>query len=143
MVVTRTISEVAAEVGVRPDTLRYYERVGLLAPPVRAANGYRTYEADTGGRVRFIKGAQRMGLRLRDIKDLLDIRDRGACPCGHTRALLRQRLAEIDGELRRLRVLRRDLAAMLAEAENCPPAPAGVWWCEAEFTRKGGDPRET
>jgi DNA-binding transcriptional MerR regulator len=79
-VVTQTISQTAAEAGVSPDTLRYYERLGLLDAPERTASGYRVYEAGTGGRVRFIKGAQRTGLRLADIKDLLDIRDRGPAP---------------------------------------------------------------
>jgi hypothetical protein len=82
-----------------------------------------------------------MGLRLADIKDLLEIRDRGTCPCGHTRALLQQRIGEVDDELGRLDRLRRDMAAMLDGLDDCPDPPAGSWWCETEFTRKGGDPR--
>jgi DNA-binding transcriptional MerR regulator len=140
-VVTHTISAMAAEAGVSPDTLRYYERLGLLDPPGRTDSGYRVYDPRTAERVRFIKGAQRMGLRLADIRDLLRIRDRGACPCGHTRTLLEQRIGDVDDELRQLGRLRRELAAMLDGLDACPEAPAGTWWCETEFTRRGGDPQ--
>jgi DNA-binding transcriptional MerR regulator len=120
--------------------LRYYERVGLLAPPERTATGYRRYALSAVQRVRFIKGAQRMGLRLREVKELLDIRDRGACPCGHTRDLLEQRLEQVDEEIRHLQALRIELRTMLTGLEECPDQSVGEWWCEAEFTRKGGEP---
>ena len=93
------IAETAADAGVTPDTLRYYERVGLLGRPDRSPNGYRLYDEETTRRVLFIKGAQRMGLRLREIKELLETRDRGACPCGHTRTLVEQRIGEVESEL--------------------------------------------
>lgn len=137
---THTISEIASEVGVSPDTLRYYERLGLLAPPERTVAGYRRYAPSAVQRVRFIKGAQRMGLRLRDVKELLDIRDRGACPCGHTRDLLGQHLSRVDDEIRRLQALGSEVRAMLTELEECPKPTVGEWWCESEFTRRGGEP---
>lgn len=59
-----TISQLAGEVGVTTDTLRYYERLGLLAPSGRTTSGYRLYACDTADRLRLIKGAQRSGLRL-------------------------------------------------------------------------------
>jgi DNA-binding transcriptional MerR regulator len=136
---THTISEAASHVGVSPDTLRYYERVGLLAPPERTATGYRRYAPSAVQRVRFIKGAQRMGLRLREVRELLDIRDRGACPCGHTRDLLEQRLEQVDEEIRHLQALRSELRTMLTGLEDCADQSVGGWWCEAEFTRKGGE----
>jgi len=137
---TGRISEAATEAGVSPDTLRYYELIGLIDPPERAPSGYRRYDASIARRVRFIKGAQRMGLRLTDIRDLLEIRDRGACPCGHTRRLLEQRVDSADEQLCRLQTLRRDLVEMLDGLDDCPEPPAGTWWCETEFIRKGGDP---
>ena len=81
---TLTVSKLAARVGLTADTIRYYERAGLLPPPDRAASGYRAFEDDPVDRLRFIKGAQRIGLHLQEIKELLDIPDRGLCPCGHT-----------------------------------------------------------
>lgn len=78
----RTISEVASEVGVTSDTLRYYEKVGLVSPSGRTTGGYRVYEDEVIDRLRLIKGAQLSGLRLNEIGALLEIRDHGACPCG-------------------------------------------------------------
>ena len=72
-----TISQVASEVGVRPDTIRYYERVGLLPLSDRSSNGYCSYGEEDVERLRFIRGAQRLGLKLRDIRELLAIRDKG------------------------------------------------------------------
>src|SRR4051795_1243160 len=77
----RTVAELAAAVGVPPDTVRYYERTGLLKPPRRTSAGYRSYDDGALDRMRFIQGAQRLGLKLADIRTLLDIRDTGSCPC--------------------------------------------------------------
>jgi DNA-binding transcriptional MerR regulator len=92
-------------------------------------------------RLRFIKDAQRVGLRLREIRDLLEVVDRGQCPCGHTDALLRQRLAEVDTELVRLGGLRAELARLLAQAaeQDCSATTAYQWWCVEAFAREGGD----
>jgi DNA-binding transcriptional MerR regulator len=79
--VTLTVSKLADRVGLTADTIRYYERAGPLPPPDRTASGYRAFEDDAIERLRFIKGAQRIGLRLQEIKELLDIRDLGLCPC--------------------------------------------------------------
>jgi DNA-binding transcriptional MerR regulator len=141
-VVTRTISHAAAEADVSADTLRYYEREGLLGPTERTPNGYRLFTAEAVERVRFIKGAQRVGLRLGDIKNLLEIRDRGACPCGHTRTLLERRLGAIDEQVARLEELRGELVVMLGRLDECAQPPVGGrWWCETEFTRKEGEDR--
>jgi DNA-binding transcriptional MerR regulator len=130
-----TVSALAGAVGLSADTIRYYERVGLLPEPARSAAGYRLYEEDAVGRLRLIKGAQRAGLRLREIGELLQVADRGQCPCGHTETLLRQRLAEVRSELERLRALEAHLTRLLARwdpvahgeevtampLDSCPP----------------------
>ena len=72
-----SVAQVAARVGVRPDTIRYYERAGLLPPAPRTAGAHRRYGEDTVDRLRFIQDAQRLGLRLRDIATLLTVRDTG------------------------------------------------------------------
>src|SRR5689334_16434064 len=114
-----TVTEVAASAGVRPDTLRYYERAGLVPAPPRTAGAHRRYPAGTVERLRFIRGAQRLGLRLTEIKDLLAVRDTGVCPCEPAEDLLRRHLAEIDAELARLSQLRAEVVTMLA-APACP-----------------------
>ena len=139
VVTTQMIAETAQSAGVSPDTLRYYEKLGLVEPTGRSAAGYRLYDPSITERVRFVRGAQQMGLRLAEIKELLDIRDQGACPCGHTRRLLERRLADVDEQRRRLDALRQDLTTMLAGLDECGEAPAGIWWCETEFTKKGGE----
>lgn len=132
------MAELAATVGVRPDTVRYYERAGLLPPPGRTAAGYREYEAAAVDRLRFIQGAQRLGLRLADIGTLLTVRDTGTCPCEPAEQLLRRRLAEVDAEISRLTALRAEMVAMAdaLPAADCPPPSPGSWCPPAE----GGDP---
>lgn len=133
------MAELAAAVGVRGDTIRYYERAGLLAAPPRKPSGYRSYPASTIDRVRFIQGCARLGLRLAEIADLLAVRDTGSCPCEPAEVLLRRRIAEIDVELARLSTLRADLVAITdaLPGERCPDPAPGTWTLPA--IRKGGD----
>jgi DNA-binding transcriptional MerR regulator len=137
MTMALTVSALADQVGVSPDAVRYYERLGLLHPPARSPAGYRLYGQATVDRLRLIKGAQRVGLRLREIRELLGVMDRGQCPCGHTEALLTQRLAEVDAELARLGALRTTLAGLLAQAPEatCTSTTASQWWCVQAFSR--------
>jgi MerR family transcriptional regulator, mercuric resistance operon regulatory protein len=136
-----TVSGLAARVGISPDAVRYYERLGLLPRPARSTAGYRRYDEGAVERLRFVKGAQRVGLRLREIAELLQVVDRGQCPCGHTEALLSQRLAEVDTELARLAALRGELARMLAQRpeQACTVDTAEGWWCVQAFSNQGGD----
>ncbi len=124
------VGELAHEVGVAPDTIRYYERIGLLPPPSRTSSGYRKYGVEAIDRMGFIQGAQRLGLTLSDVRDLLAVPDAGTCPCEPAEQLLRRRLDELDVELARLTALRADMLRMaekLPSAECPPPAPG--WWC--------------
>jgi DNA-binding transcriptional MerR regulator len=132
------ISELAEKAGVSPDTVRYYEKEGLLAEPSRTNSGYRQYDERAVERLHFIRGAQTLGLKLGDIKELLDIRDRGACPCGHTQQLLEKRVAEIDAEIRELKALKLELRSM--ERLECPTdSGSSPWPCEIEFVKRGGE----
>jgi DNA-binding transcriptional MerR regulator len=123
------VAELAAAAGVSPDTIRYYEKAGLLLPPSRSAAGYRVYDQAAVDRLQFIQGAQRLGLRLRDIRDLLAIRDTGVCPCEPAEELLRRRLSELDAELTHLAALRGQMVAMLdaLPSADCPPPLPGRW----------------
>jgi len=119
-----TVGHVARRAGISPHTVRYYERVGLLKAACRTGAGYRDYSEDVLERLRFIRDAQRLGLRLQDIRDLLEIRDRGQCPCGHTRKLVETRLTLVRAEIRRLRDIESELELMI-ESES----DAGYDWC--------------
>jgi MerR family mercuric resistance operon transcriptional regulator len=134
-----TIAQVAAGAGVRPDTLRYYERTGLVPEPPRTTGAHRRYPEATVERLRFIRDAQRLGLRLSEIKDLLAVRDTGECPCEPAEDLLRRHLAEIDAELARLTKLRAEVVGMLAAPACTDPVP--VAWCPPGCVPEGGDPR--
>jgi len=127
------VAELAAAAGVAPDTVRYYERSGLLTPPPRTSGGYRSFPPSAVDRLRFIQGCQRLGLRLKEIGDLLSVRDTGECPCEPAEALLRKRIDEIDAETARLAVLRADLVRMVASVPDGPcENPTPGTWCEPE-----------
>ena len=132
-----TVSKLAEEAGTSSDTVRYYERIGLLPETERSASGYRLYGDEAVERLRFIKRAQRFGLRLEAIAELLDVRGRGLCPCGHTRKLLEDRVAELDEEMASLARLRDDIARMVEEL----PARAGEWQCATDLIQIGAGPR--
>jgi DNA-binding transcriptional MerR regulator len=114
-----TVSGLAHQAGISPHTVRYYERRRLLPVPVRNDGGYRVYKPALVDRLRFIRGAKRVGLRLDDIAELLEVMDRGQCPCGHTDSLLRRRLAEINDEITELAGVRDELTRLL---DTHPPA---------------------
>ncbi len=124
-----TVAGLSQRTGVPGDSIRYYERVGLLPKPPRSEAGYRRYGEDAVDRLRFIQGAQRLGLRLREIGDLLMIRDTGKCPCGDAAVLLRDRMDEIDTEMSRLEKLRVELDQMVKQlpSQDCPDPVPGVW----------------
>jgi DNA-binding transcriptional MerR regulator len=75
------IGEIANRVGVNTTTIRFYESIGVLPEPPRTSSGYRDYDDEHVERLRFIKTAQRLGLKLEDIAEILAFRDRGDRPC--------------------------------------------------------------
>jgi DNA-binding transcriptional MerR regulator len=133
-----TVSTLGAEVGLSAATVRYYEHLGLLPAPERTAAGYRQYQQDAISRLRFIKSAQRVGLRLREIAELLAICDQGLCPCGHSEALLRTRMAEIDAQVAALQAVRAELAHVTERypAAACHDPTATSKWCETAFAEE-------
>jgi len=103
------IGEVAKQIGVNPKTIRYYEEINLLSKSKRGENNYRVYSQDAVKRLSFIKKAQSLGFTLREIKEVLALRDRGFKPCTHVRDLLKQRVIDIDQKLAELTILKREL----------------------------------
>lgn len=88
-------SALAREAGVNPQTIRYYERRGLIPPPPRTGSGYRRFPPDTIRRVRFIRQAQALGFTLREIQDLLDLRIRSGVGCKDIRERAREKIKDI------------------------------------------------
>lgn len=116
----------AARCGVSPDTIRFYEREGLLPRSRRTPSGYRVYGEEDEGRLLFIRQAQAVGFALEDVSELLRHRELGTPgECRRVAARLRERLAAVDRKLADLRAFRRQLAESLercerADSETCP-----------------------
>jgi MerR family transcriptional regulator, copper efflux regulator len=104
------IGQLARRLEINPRTIRFYEQARLLPEPERTVSGYRLYRRADEQRLRFIKAAQRLGLTLGEIHELLDVRDGGDRPCGHLAALIERRIGDLDGRLRELSDLRDELA---------------------------------
>jgi len=108
------VGEVAAAAGVSADTIRHYERKGVLAPAARSASGYRRYPPDVVARVALVRRALRIGFSLDELARVLRDRDRGGAPCREVRALVGARLADLERHIAELARLRRELRALLA-----------------------------
>jgi len=112
------IGELAAQFGLNPRTIRYYEALGLLPPPRRTPSGYRVYgEADVA-RLRFVLRAKAVGLRLGEIGEVLRIQENGQLPCDHVRRWIDRKLAEVDRQLAALRSFRTDLLELRKHASR-------------------------
>lgn len=107
-----TIGRLGRQLGVNPRTIRYYERVGLLPAPERTGAGYRLYGPADAERLRFIKSAQRLGLSLGEIGEVLAFRERGQQPCRYVASVVDQRLGEVNRRLRELRTFKRELTEL-------------------------------
>src|SRR5260370_41833033 len=115
-------SELAKRGSVNLETIRYYERVGLLPKPPRSGAGYRLFSPESVRRVRFIKRAQELGFSLKEIKELLALR---IAP-GSTRADVRKRaeakIAHIDAKVEHLRAMKKTLFPLTKPCScNAPP----------------------
>ena len=111
-------AELAAAANVNIQTLRYYERRGLLPEPGRLASGYRDYGPDSVRTVRFIKRAQQLGFSLEEIAQLLDLADGGPENCDATRALATEKLAELEAKIASLSAMRDALLQLVATCER-------------------------
>ena len=108
-------SELARLAGVSTDTLRHYERKGLLARPRRSANGYREYPASALDRVSLVQRAVAIGFTLDELSRILSVRDRGGAPCHEVRALAGTKLAKVESQIDELNALRDELQKLLRD----------------------------
>lgn len=110
--------ELAALAGVSKDTLRFYERRGLLPKPGRGGNGYRRYPASALPRVRLIRVAIGAGFSVAELSSVLRTRDRGGAPCREVRRMAGEKLEGVRREIERLSRLRTDLEEVIAEFDR-------------------------
>ena len=115
MVAELTIGRLADEAGVNVETIRYYQRRGLLPEPNKPINGHRRYAAEAVKRVHFIKRAQVLGFTLDEIGSLLDLDEAHAC--AETRELAAHKLDVIESKLDDLKAMRKALKSLLRQCE--------------------------
>ena len=121
-----TISQVATAAAVNVQTIRYYERRGLVPTPRRTPSGYRQYAEDAVARLRFIKHAQELGFSLQEIQELLALRVRHSAACDVVERKTRQKIDVVQQRIRDLQRMRRTLERLAAACtarrptDDCP-----------------------
>ena len=116
------IGELAERAGISTKAVRYYEQVGILAPPARTPSGYRDYDHAALGRLGFVRAAQALGLTLGEIRQVIAFRDQGTAPCGHVTQLLQRRAAEVGARIAELQQLQDELERLAERAATLDPA---------------------
>ncbi len=119
-----TIGQVAKAAHVNVETLRYYERRGLVPRPPRSLSQYRRYPDDTPPRVRFVKHAQALGFSLQEIRELLSLRATPKARCADVKRRAETKLSEIDEKVRVLRAMSSALRRLVSQCEGELPASA-------------------
>lgn len=116
---TFQIGELAARSGMTPDTLRYYERLGLLPRAHRTSGGFRVYTGKTIDRLQFLKQARTLGLTLQEIRDLVGYQMSGGLKrCRDVRNMLRSKLADLEGRIAELQAFQVTLSRYLEDCER-------------------------
>ncbi len=112
-----TIGRLARDAGLATETLRYYERLGLIRPAQRTESNYRLYDAEAEARLRFVRRAQQLGFSLAEIRELLDFRCHPETDMGVVRDAAREKIADIDRKMADLKRMRDALALV---TDQCP-----------------------
>lgn len=113
-----TIGKVALSAHVTTDTIRYYEKEGLLAPIQKTEAGYRLYSSDTLGRIRFIKQAQQCGFSLTEIRELLDLKNSDAACCKDVKRVAIQKKLQLEHKIHALKIMSHALSELIAICDD-------------------------
>ncbi len=116
------IGELANACDVPTQTIRFYEKRGLLPEPTRLPNGYRSYDDSTIERITFIRRSQAAGLTLAEIGGVLNVRAEGNTPCSHVSALLTSKLTEVQDRIAELTALQVELSGLVKRSKQLDPA---------------------
>jgi MerR family mercuric resistance operon transcriptional regulator len=120
------IGEVSKLSGIGIETLRFYEKSGLLSRPARNPSGYRVYDGDVLERLAFIKRAQVLGFSLNEIRQVIAEKRAGQSPCAEVREVVRRRLRELDERMAQMRRYRKELAEALTEWDQAGDVPGHI-----------------
>jgi MerR family mercuric resistance operon transcriptional regulator len=120
-----TRGELARATGCNLETIRYYEKIGMMPDPPRTASGYRIYDGGHVSRLRFILRARELGFAIEDIRGLLSLMDRGTQTCVEVKARTDRHLTDICAKIADLRRIEKVLAATAAQCsgEDVPDCP--------------------
>ena len=116
-----TIGQLANKVGVNVQTVRFYERRGLVVPAGRTASGYRKYTPEAVARIRFIKHAQEIGFSLREIEELLSLRVDPDTTCSDVKERAEEKLSEVESRIVKLEHMHRALEVLVGKCEGSGP----------------------
>ncbi|MDX1522992.1 MAG: Hg(II)-responsive transcriptional regulator [Anaerolineae bacterium] len=116
-----TIGQVAKRAGVNVETVRYYERQGLIPEPPRRASGYRQYNPDFVRRIQFIKRAQSLGFSLKEIVELLELRIEPNIACDDVRLRAEQKIADIEQKIETLQRMKQVLDELVIACNHREP----------------------
>lgn len=116
-----TIGRLAQVGGVNLETIRYYEREGLLPRPPRTRSGYRVFPTDAARRLRFIKRAQQLGFSLTEIRELLTLRVKPGTKPDQILARAEAKIADIEQKIQTLTAMKRALAQLTTRCSGCSP----------------------
>lgn len=116
------IGELAERLNLNPRTLRYFESIELLAEPDRTHSGYRDYSENDLERVQFVKSAQRLGLSLDEIKEILAFKDRGELPYDYVLTVIGRGAEDLNRRIREMKQLRDELKGLKDKAQAIPKA---------------------
>jgi MerR family mercuric resistance operon transcriptional regulator len=116
-----TIGQLAQRAGVGVETVRFYEREGLISEPPRRPSGYRDYPLESVTRITFIRRAKELGFSLKEIRELLDLRVRPRRNCAHVKHNADAKIADIDTKIAGLRRMRRALTNLTKACEERTP----------------------
>lgn len=116
-----TIGRLAKEAGVNLETVRYYERRGLLQRPPRSASGYRLFPLETARRLRFIRRAQELGFSLTEIRELLSLRVSANAKSADVRKRAETKIADIDAKIKSLDSMKTTLRRLTKVCAGCGP----------------------
>lgn len=109
-----TIGQVAQRSGIGIETVRFYERQGLLLKPARSPSGYRQYQADVVNRLRFVQRAKELGFALKEIKELLSLKIATGTSCEQIKQRSQAKIEDIEGKIRTLQRMKRALSKLVA-----------------------------
>jgi MerR family mercuric resistance operon transcriptional regulator len=119
-----TIGKVARNAGLAIDTVRFYEREGLLDKPARTASGYRHYSSDAVARLRFIRQAKELGFTLSEIRELLTLRVAAGKSCADVKARAEAKIADVEQRMAQLGRMKRALVKLASACSGRGPTSA-------------------